>query len=124
MIVIVALVIAIVFLLSWLYKGRPSCDEHNTKSQEKKTSHNAPNMSTMYQTNTATTVNLNGSVLFKDTIESTHEWQNGFKFSPVNNIVKAPKEFNETMCVETCLEQKKCFLRPYDKRIWIETAST
>ena len=99
MIVIVALVIAIVLLLRWLYKGRPSCEEHNTKSQDNKTSNNAPNMSTMYQPNTATTVNLYGSVQFKEPIESTHVWNNGNKFSPINNIVKAPKEFNETMCV-------------------------
>jgi len=124
MIVIVALVIAIVFLLRWLYKGRPSCDEHNTKSQDKETSNNAPNMSTMYQPNTATTVNLYGSVQLKDPIESTHIWNNGNKFSPINNIVKAPKEFNESMCVETWLEQIECFLRPFDKRIWVETAST
>ena len=49
MIVIVALVIAIVFLIRLLYKGRPSCDKQNTKSQDKKTPNNAPNMSTMYQ---------------------------------------------------------------------------
>ena len=87
----VALVIAIVFVLRWLYKGKSSCEQLNPKIQDKKNSSNTPNMSTMYQPNTATTVNLYGSVQIKDSIEPTHVWNNRNKFSPINNIVKASK---------------------------------
>ena len=120
MIVLVSMVIAIFFLIRWLYKGRPSRTENDTENQNKKDSSKQSNhnLSTMFQPNSSTTVNLYGSMQLKDT-EPTYLRDHGDNILPINKIVRVPREFTEQMCIETWLEQIEPFLGPFDKIMWV-----
>ena len=73
MIVLFLMVIATFFLIRWLYKGRPCRTEYDTDTQNKKDASKQlnHNLSTMFQANSSTTVNLYGSMQLKET-ESTY----------------------------------------------------
>ena len=125
MIVLFPMVIATFLLIRWIYKGRPSWTENDTDSQNKKDSskQSEHNLSTIFQPNSSTTVNLNGSMQLKD-IEPTYLRDHGFKISPIKSIVRVQTEFTLQMCIETWLEQIESFLGPFDKKIWVDVAST
>ena len=125
MMVFLSIIIAILFLGFWLYKGRPSRTENVTDTQSKEDASNKSNhnLSTMFQPNSSTTVNLYGSMQLKDT-EPTYLRDHGDNIPPINKIVRVPREFTEQMCIETWLEQIESFLGPFDKRMWVEVTST
>ena len=86
------MVIAILFLIRWLFKGRPNRTENDTNSQNKKDSSKQSNhnLTTMFQSNSSTTVNHYGSMQLKDT-EPTYLQDNGDNISPIKSIVRVPR---------------------------------
>ena len=120
-VVFLMFIITLFFIIRWLYKGRPIYATNDTKSQSK-TDRDAQNMSAMSSptNNASTTVNLYGSMQFKNPRESPNQWNNGSNFPSI----RVPEQFKEDMCVETWIDQMESYVRQFEKGLWVEIAAS